>query len=317
MRVETSLRLPTTYPMEPSKSFYQYAPAAHFLVTDEDAADFLQSQFTNELRPFEVGQASYGLWLDVKGKVIADSVVLCEGAEQFRVISERCVGELIGAHMERHIIADDVEIEHVDLGFGFELSAQAVEALGLECPESGRFIRFDGGILYSAQGPLYIMVIDTESAAKLVTEKLAGVGFIELSISERGLARIDRGMPLVPEEIGAADMPGEGGLEHDAISFTKGCYLGQEVVARMHNVGKAQRGLFVVRGEGAIPELPLGLTNSDSKQVGELRTAYTDGETWQGVAILKTRFAGVGETLRYNTNEVCVLRALREGLAND
>jgi len=143
------------------------------------------------------------------------------------------------------------------------------------------------------------------------------LGFIELSASDRGLARIDRGRSLVPDEIGAADMPGEGGLERDAISFTKGCYLGQEVVARMHNVGKAQRGLFVVRGEGVIPELPLALTNSDSKQVGELRTAYLDGETWQGVAILKTRFAGVGETLRYETYEVSVVRALWEGLEND
>ena len=66
--------------MDPSKSFYQYAPAAHFLVKGEDAADFLQSQFTNELRPFELRQATYGLWLDVKGKVIADSVVICEVA---------------------------------------------------------------------------------------------------------------------------------------------------------------------------------------------------------------------------------------------
>ena len=41
-----------------------------------------------------------------------------------------------------------------------------------------------------------------------------------------------------------------------------------------------------------------------------------DGETWQGVAILKTRFAGVGETLRYDTHEVSVLRALQEGLAD-
>jgi hypothetical protein len=85
----------------------------------------------------------------------------------------------------------------------------------------------------------------------------------------------------------------------------------------MYNLGKAQRALFVVSGEGVIPELPLALKNSDSKQVGELRTAYMDGETWQGVAILKTRFAGVGETLRYDTREVSVLRALREGLAND
>ena len=303
--------------MDPSKSFYQYAPAAHFLVTDEDAADFLQSQFTNELRPFELGQATYGLWLDVKGKVIADSVVICEGAEQFRVISECCVGELITTHMKRHIIADDVEIEHCESGYGFELPTQAVEALGLECPESGQFLRIEGGILYSVHDSIYNMVVHTEPAAKLAFEKLTDLGFIELSASDRGLARIDRGRPLVPDEIGAADMPGEGGLERDAISFTKGCYLGQEVVARMHNVGKAQRGLFVVRGEGVIPELPLALTNSDSKQVGELRTAYLDGQTWQGVAILKTRFAGVGENLRYETYEVSVVRALREGLEND
>ena len=141
-------------------------------------------------------------------------------------------------------------------------------------------------------------------------------GFIELSKSDYGLARISRCVPSVPEEIGATDLPGEGGLERDAISFTKGCYLGQEVVARMHNVGKAQRGLFVVRGEDAIPDLPLVLTNSESKRVGELRTAYLDGETWQGVAILKTRFATVGETLRYNTNELKVIRALREGSEN-
>jgi folate-binding protein YgfZ len=300
--------------MDPSKSFYQFAPAAHLLVTDEDAADFLQSQFTNELRPFDLGQATYGLWLDVKGKVIADSVVICEGAEQFRVISECCVGELIATHMERHIIADDVEIEHGQSTYGFELPARAVEALGLAYPDSGRFLLIEGGILYSVQDSTYNMLIYTESVAKLVSEKLIDLGFIEFSASERGLARIDRGRPLVPDEIGAADMPGEGGMERDAISFTKGCYLGQEVVARMHNVGKAQRGLFVVRGEGAIPELPLALTNSDSKQVGELRTAYLGDETWQGVAILKTRFAGVGETLRYETYEVSVVRALRKAL---
>ena len=72
----------------------------------------------------------------------------------------------------------------------------------------------------------------------------------------------------------------------------------------MHNLGKAQRCLFVVRGEGEIPDLPLTLTNCELKRVGELRTAYLDGETWQGVAILKTRFANVGEILVIKTNEV-------------
>ena len=51
---------------------YDYKRAAHLWVTDEDAADFLQSQFANDLRPFAAGKCTYGLWLDVKGKVIAD-----------------------------------------------------------------------------------------------------------------------------------------------------------------------------------------------------------------------------------------------------
>lgn len=303
--------------MDVSKNFYPYSLAADLRVSGEDAADFLQSQFTNELRPFEEGQATYGLWLDVKGKVIADSVVLCEGAEQFRVISERCPGGKIAAHMERHIIADDVAIEQGEAGFGFELSAAGVGALGLETSRRGSFLGVEGGILYSTQNSLYHVVIDSESAAELVHEKLIELGFMQLSVSERGLARIDRGVPSVPEEIGAADMPGEGGLERDAISFTKGCYLGQEVVARLHNVGKPQRGLFVVRGEGALPKTPNALYNRDSKQVGELRTAFVDGETWRGVAILKTRFADVGEILNLNTNQVNVVRSLREEHDNE
>jgi len=300
--------------MNASKSFFEYRPAAHFLVTDEDAADFLQSQFTNELRPFEAGRCQYGLWLDVKGKVIADSVILCEGAERFRVLSERCAGEVIVTHMERHIIADDVVIEHCDPAFGIELGANGVKALDLELPARGQFIRFEGGVLFSARDHLYNMVIDSESEANILRAKLIAAGFSLLTEAERGLARVDAGIPLVPDEIGAADLPGEGELERDAISFTKGCYLGQEVVARMHNIGKPQRGLFVVRGEGAIPEVPLPLHNVDTKQVGELRTAYGEAGHWRGVAILKTRFAGEGETLQLGAVEVTVVHSLKKGL---
>jgi len=303
--------------MHASNSFYRYAPAAHFLVTDEDAADFLQSQFTNELRPFEEGQCTYGLWLDVKGKVMADSVVLCEGVERFRMLSERCAGEVIAAHMERHIIADDVQIEQLASCFGFEFSGEGVEALGLELPERGRFVCVEGGVLFSARKRLYNMVIDSEPQAEALQAKLIRAGFSQFSEVERSLARIEAGIPLVPDEIGAADLPGEGGLEGNAISFTKGCYLGQEVVARMHNIGKPQRGLFVVQGEGAAPHVPIALYNADSKQVGELRTAYLKSDSWVGVAILKTRFAGVGESLKIKENEATVINLLGKGHGND
>lgn len=317
MWVETWRKLATTLRMDDSKSFYEYRPAAHFLVTDEDAADFLQSQFTNELRPFEAGRCTYGLWLDVKGKVIADSVVLCEGEEAFRILSERCSGEAIAAHMERHIIADDVEIEHREPGFGLELSAAGVAALGWPLPECGHSITREVGILFCRHTGIYNMVIDSESELQAIRAVLTEAGFAAGSEAERGLARIAAGMPQVPDEIGASDLPGEGELERDAISFTKGCYLGQEVVARMHNIGKPQRRLFVVTGGGQVPEVPCALYNAESKQVGELRSAYVDAGAWSGVAILKTRFAGVGETLHLEASEVAVIRALREGLGND
>jgi folate-binding protein YgfZ len=302
--------------MDASKSFYEYRPAAHLLVTDEDAADFLQSQFTNELRPFEVGQCTYGLWLDVKGKVLADSVVLCEGEESFRIISERCAGEAIATQMERHIIADDVEIEHREPGFALELSSQGVAALGWELPELGRFVVGAGGVLFCARDEIYNMVLDSEAVADALRRQLIAAGLTQLSEADRGLARIAAGIPLVPDEIGAADLPGEGELEHTAISFTKGCYLGQEVVARMHNVGKPQRRLFIVEGTGQVPAAPLALYNSDSKQVGELRSAYNKADGWCGVALLKTRFVGVGERLHSDANELAVTIPLKSGVEN-
>jgi hypothetical protein len=303
--------------MDATNSFYEYSPAAHFLVTDEDAADFLQSQFTNELRPYEVGQCTYGLWLDVKGKVIADSVVLCEGAASFRVISERCRGEAIAAHMERHIIADDVVIEQREVSFGIELLQAGVAAIGWEVPARGRFVVSEGGILFCAREGIFNMVIGSEADFLAIRQQLTDAGFLPLSQSARGLARVAAGIPQVPEEIGAADLPGEGELEDAAISFTKGCYLGQEVVARMHNVGKPQRRLFVVAGAGEAAQAPLALYNADSKQVGELRSAYTTADGWLGVALLKTRFAGVGAILQNEANEVTVKKPLKKGFEND
>lgn len=316
MWIETFVTLRRTGGMDVSRSFYEYRPAAHFLVTDEDAADFLQSQFSNELRPFEAGRCAYGLWLDVKGKVIADSAVLCEGEERFRVLSERCPGERITTHLERHIIADDVEIEPRDPGYAFELSAQGVESLGMELPKLGQCVQVDEGVLFAARDGYYNVVVDSEAARDALHGKLSDAGFTAMTDAERGLSRIAAGIPLVPDEIGDADLPGEGELERDAVSFTKGCYLGQEVVARMHNVGKPQRRLFVVRGKGMLPILPVPLNNTEGKQVGELRTAYPDADGWTGVAILKTRFADTGATLSFESSEVGVIRPLREGDGN-
>lgn len=301
--------------MEETCWFYSFRPGADLRVTDEDAADFLQSQFSNELRPFEAGRATYGLWLDVKGKVRADSVVLCLGEESFRLVSDHCDGAAIRQHLEAHIIADDVVIEPVAGGTVFELSAATCAELGLALPEAGLFAETEHGCLWHAPESSYRLLVAADSAAAALRKRLFSAGCRELSDTDRGLLRIAAGRSRIPEEIGPADLPGEGELESTAIAFTKGCYLGQEVVARMHNLGQAQRRLFLVEGASKVPQVPLPLYNSASKHVGELRSAYPSDEGWRGVALLKRRFVKPGDVLNSGDQSIAVRHPLNEGSA--
>lgn len=257
---------------------FPYEMAAHLIISGEDAGGFLQSQFTNDLRPFEAGRVSYGLWLDVKGKVVADSWVCCEGSEHFRVLSEHCSAELIQGKLEQHIVADDVEIEVLPV-------APALAVLGA-LPDSWEEVGDEGLVLPGRRSvePSWEYVFNSEE----VRERFMRLNEAErISEDQIQLRRLEAGVPMVPAEIGPRELPGEGGLDRDAIAFNKGCFLGQEVVARMHHVGQARRGLYLMRGAGQVPESPQTLLNEEGKTLGELRTAYPNGEGWLGVALLK------------------------------
>jgi folate-binding protein YgfZ len=126
--------------------------------------------------------------------------------------------------------------------------------------------------------------------------------------------RMRAGIPQVHYEVLPGDLPGEGGLVGSAVSLTKGCFLGQEVVARMHNVGRPQRGLYLVSGAGALPEVPVAASNEDGKALGELRTCIlADSEVWKGVAMLKSRFVEDGMQLGIGEHTATVERVYIQG----
>ena len=290
---------------------YEYTLATVLRVTDEDSEDFLQSQFSNDLRPFTPGQCTYGLWLDVKGKVLADSWVLCEGREQLLVVSESSPIEVIRGTLDGHIIADDVELEDLAVSQAFAIggagAAELLVELGLKVPAAGEFVVSGGLVLFAGRrtSSLSFEFLALEQAAGAALRKrLVDQGVEWVSKARIQVERIDAGFPAVPEEIGPGELPGEGGFEVDAISFTKGCFLGQEVVARMHNVGQARRGLYRVSGDGALPTLPAPLNAADGKSAGEVRTAVQTDAGWSGVALMKLR--AVDEPALYISQDVAL-----------
>ncbi len=279
---------------------YPYEMSAHLIVSDEDAADFLQSQFSNDLRPFDSGKATYGLWLDVKGKIVADGWVVCEEDERFRVFSERCDAQSIRDKLEKHIIADDVEV-----ATGEPLPALALIGEGAEAASPGAgdpWFSFPGR---RANAPSVEMVFADAASRDAWVQACGGEIVSENWIQEE---RMKAGAVAIPGEVLPGDMPGEAGLVGDAVSLNKGCFLGQEVVARMHNVGRPQRALYLLSGEGEPPETPCPLQNDAGKALGELRTALSSGAGWRGVAMLKSRFAETGMPLAFGDRSAVVER---------
>lgn len=267
---------------------FRWQPASWLKVTGADAAQFLQGQFTNDLKQAGSENGVYGLWLNVKGKVVADSFVLpAREGEAIWIASYFSPTSIIRERLESYVIADDVVIEdETD-------RVAALTVFGAVDPRMAEIGRHFAG--RRDRSPHREMVFPRERAAE-VEACLAGAQM--LSAAEIEARRIAAAIPAIPRDIGANDLPNEAGLEHEAISYTKGCYLGQEVMARLKSMGQVRRRLLRVSGPAPLPAaLPAPLF-AGARQVGELRSAVASGGgELDGLAMITLLHAGPGARL--------------------
>lgn len=277
-----------------SAAFFRWRPSAWLRVSGEDAGGFLQGQFTNDLRPLARPEVRgvYGLWLTVKGKVLADSFVLRgAGTNEYWLGSYTSAAGVIRERLESHVIADDVVVEDVTAEWaGIAVMGEEVERLAAEAGSKGELV-FPGRRGQGQGVEWMYRVVDGEPAG------VAGVAGAWLEAEEMARRRIAAGIPAIPTDVGPEDLPNEAGLEAEAISYTKGCYLGQEVMARLKAMGQVRRRLVRVSGSGAMcPATPAPVCFA-GRQVGDLRSAVRDGSGgWIGLAMVsRLQAAGAGE----------------------
>jgi len=269
----------------------QYRPGALLRVTGEDAFTFLQGQFTNELRQSQ-GSATYGLWLNQKGKVVGDSQVLRISENEFLIWSEYSPAAVIRQRLEEYIVADDVVLtDETATSYALTLwgtgGKEAIGRLLAETPTTGRFVGSHDLIVFRGRrlpGDSWEIFGPEKAVTEIRGQLLAG-GAVEGSLAEMEFDRITAGIPFVPADVGPGDLPNEGGLEDVAISYTKGCYLGQEVMSRLKNLGQVRRRLKVVRGRGT-PPAPLAALYQGEKKIGEVRSVGTRAGEFVALAMV-------------------------------
>jgi folate-binding protein YgfZ len=237
-----------------------------------DGAEYLQGQLTNDVEAVGVGEGQYAALLDRKGHMQADLRVLRVGDEAILLDTEPATKDAALRHLTMYSIGRDVEVadasaERASLSL---IGPRAAEIAGTPpLPRFANEAATIAGVDVVAVGTrdgidLLVPAAERERAIGALT----AAGAVEVSPEAVEILRVESGVPRFGAEMDAATMPAEAAIVEDAISFTKGCYIGQETVARLHYKGKPNRHLRGLRlSAAAAPGAALRL---GEKEVGTL-----------------------------------------------
>ena len=212
--------------------------------TGAEAADYLQGQVTNDVAALEPGSGCYAALLNHKGKMLADMRIL-RGEDFIWVDTEPEALAAIVRNASMFSIGRDVRHEDVSAGYAILslIGPEARAALEIEVPaEEHSFVEGEHGLYVATD--LGVDVICPAGEAAAVRAALA-VESVSEEVAE--CVRIESGRPRFGLDVGEDTIPEEAGLNERAVSFSKGCYVGQETVARLHYKGKPNRHLRGLR----------------------------------------------------------------------
>jgi tRNA-modifying protein YgfZ len=249
------------------------------LVRGADAAEYLQGQVTNDIEALEPDQGCYAALLDRKGHFVADMRVLRlshSHASDIWLDTEATALEPLRKHLETYKIGREVEVadESRDWAISSLIGPRSAEVAGtpqLSPEHAQHYYEQDGVQILAVATDLGLDLITRSESADAQREQLLAAGAEPVSEAAAEIVRVESGRPRFGHDFDGGSMPAEAGVVERAVDFEKGCYIGQEPVARLHYRGKPNRRLVGLRLSGSAEEgatLRLG-----EREVGAVGTA--------------------------------------------
>jgi len=266
-------------------------------VRGDDAAEYLQGQLTNEIEALEPDRGCYSALLDRKGHMQADMRVLRLSTGDLWLDAEAEAVPAVERHLRMYSVGRQVEIEDVSGEWSIlsVIGPAAFELAGTAplSPEHAQRRYERGGIeILAVATDLGLDLIVRAAQSQELQELLARSGAAEVTESAAEILRVESGRPRFGREMTTATIPQEAGIAERAVSFTKGCYIGQETVARLHYRGKPNRHLRGLRLEAPVSDgdaIALG-----DREVGKIGTAVLSPSLGPIALAVVRREAGPG-----------------------
>jgi folate-binding protein YgfZ len=283
-------------------------------LTGAGAVEFLNGQVTNELAELRRGEGRYAAFLTAKGKMLGDLRILAVGEvertdeaapaapTELLLDTERSALQALFDMIRRYKVGYDVELHKRTIERGMlsligpaAVATAGANALAASAEHANAPQEIDGVAALAVRTDVGVDLICEAADTERLTTALLARGALAVSEAAAELLRVESGRPRFGLDMDNTTIPQEAELNERAVSFTKGCYVGQETVARLHYRGKPNRhlrGLRLSAPAATGEELRLG-----ERSVGRLGSSVLSPALGPIALALVRREAGPGTTV--------------------
>jgi tRNA-modifying protein YgfZ len=285
------------------------------LVNGADRARLLHAMTTQHIEQMHPGDGCYAFFLNAQGRILGDVHVFCQ-EDSFLLDTEPETRQKLFDHIDRYIIADDVTLEDATarlatIAIEGPRAAEILEKLGAPVPRAEYaqepWAQRSVARVSSTGAGGFFVFLPEDGTADLIAS-LHSLGVPEATASDARTVRIEHGRPRYGDEISERYLVQETG-QLQAVHFSKGCYLGQEIVERVRSRAQIHRVLRRVEMEGAaVPAAGTKLKSGDA-DAGEIVSAVFSPalDKIAAMAYVRTAFAEPGTELHVEQTLVRVL----------